>query len=765
VKLLLTAWPRQPFLGLAISAAVGILLADYSPDCSITVAVVVAAIAATALVTGRSLVVYALVGCGFFFLHSARTLDTPGLTLARGLGEEPQPITVRGAVISEPRISGRGTASFLLDAESIEIDGETRPCGAKFFVRWRHDVEFGDEVRLFGTAQKIDGPRNPGEFDMRAYLAREDVHRALIVRYSENGAVLQHGGGNRLLRAAQKSRGWMEATLRRGIENSPDVTSSINGMVLGLRHQTAEDIEEPFQQTGTLHLFAVAGLHVGIVAGLLWILATLARLPRKWATAVIIPALLFYSAITGLHISSVRAAVMSGVLLGGFIVERKAFAFNSLAAAATLILWWNTNELFSVGFQLSFCVVAAILLLQEPIFHFLRGRFEPDPFLPRNLFTARHRALNSSLNWVAAAASVSFAAWIGSLPLMLWYYHLVTLISLLANLVVVPIAFFVLAGALLSLVTAPFLSSLSVVFNNANWALTKLILGAVSLFAQIPGGHFYVESPHRPSGALLEINALDLRSGAAVHLRSAHHDWLIDTGPVRDYDRVLLPYLRSRGVNRLDGLILTHGGAAHLGGAGGVLADFRPRQLIETAAQDRSALHRKFVDLLAAEKRSRRLCQPGDEFKLSADITTRVLFPPAVFEGDRADDQALVLQVIVAGKSRALLMSDSGVATERVLLRNYPDLRSDILIKGQHHSGESGSPDFLDRVQPQVIVATSRDFPESERLKPEWIEEVRSRGIRLFRQDETGAVRIRLFRDGWEAIPYVTGETFRSTSR
>ena len=761
----LRAWPRQPFLGLAISAAIGILVADRWPDCSLTLAGVSSAIAVAAWFAHRSLAVYALVALGFSFLHSARTTDTPGLILARSLGEGTQPVTVRGAVISEPKISERGSASFLLEAESIEIDGETRPCRAKFLARWRHPVEFGDEVRLFGTAQKIEGPRNPGEFDMRTYLAREDVHRALILRYAENGEVLSHGGGNRLLWAAQKSRRWMEATLRRGLENSPEVTGSINGMVLGLRHQTAEDIEEPFQQTGTLHLFAVAGLHVGIVARLLWILATMARLPRKWATASIIPALLFYSAITGLHTSSVRAAVMSAVLLGGFIAERKAFAFNSLAAAATLILWWDTNELFAVGFQLSFCVVAAILLLQEPSFRFLSRRFASDPFLPRSLFTPRRRVLNNSLVWLARASSVSFAAWIGSLPLMLWYYHLVTPISLVANLVVVPIAFFVLAGALLSLVTAPFSSWLSVVFNNANWALTKFILGVVSLFAQIPGGHLYVEHPHRPSGALLEINALDLRSGAAVHLRGAHREWLIDAGPARDYDRVLLPYLRARGVNRLDGLVLTHGDAGHLGGAGGVLLDFQPRQLIGTMAPDRSSLHRKFIELLAAQRRAPRLLQAGDELKLSREITARVLFPPAIFEGGRADDQALVLQLFVSGKSRALFMSDSGVATERVLLRNYPDLRSDILIKGQHHSGESGSPEFLERVQPEAIVATSRDFPESERLKPEWIEAVRSRGIRIFRQDETGAVQIRLFRESWEATSYVTGETFRSTKR
>jgi competence protein ComEC len=760
-----SALPRQPFLGLAISASLGILVADNWPQCSMNVAALVGALVVAAWLSHRSLVVYALVAAGFFFLHSARTIESPAIQLARTLGNEPRPVTVRGTVITEPKISGRGAAAFLLQAESIEIDGETHDCRAKFFVRWRHAVEFGDDVKLFGTAQPIDGPRNPGEFDMRAYLAREDVPRGLIVRYPENGAVLNHGGGNRVLRAAQKSREWMQATISRGLENSPDVTGAINGMVLGLRHQTPEDIETPFQQTGTLHLFAVAGLHVGIVARLLWILATVARVPRKWATLLIIPALLFYAAITGLHTSSLRAAVMSAVLLGGFIVERKAFAFNSLAAAATLILCWDTNELFAVGFQLSFCVVGAILLLHEPTFRFLQRRFAADPFLPRSLFTTRRHALNKGLTWIARAASVSFAAWIGSLPLMLWYYHLVTLVSLVANLVVVPIAFFVLAGALLALVTAPFSSWLSLVFNNANWVLTKLILGAVHLFAQLPGGHFYVEHPHRPSGAILEINSLDLRSGAALHFRAGSRDWLVDAGPARDYQRVLYPYLRARGVNWLDGLVITHGDAAHIGGAAALVTDFRPKELIDTSAVDRSPLHRRLLEFVTNEKRAPRFCRAGDQFQMSRDVTARVLFPPDNFQSDRADDQALVIEVLVAGRRRVLLMSDSGEPTENWLLQNYSDLHTDFLIKGQHHSGVSGTSGLLDCVRPQAIIATSRDFPDSERLKPEWIDEVRARRIQLIRQDETGAVQLRLFRDRWEATSYVTGETFRNSSR
>src|SRR2546430_15243101 len=141
---------------------------------------------------------------------------------------------------------------------------------------------------------------------MRAYLARRDVRRMLFVRYPEGGALIRLGGGNPSMRAAQKSRAWMQSALCRGLEDAPDVQNFLSGIVLGLRHQTPEDIEEPFQQTGTLHLFAVAGLHVGIVAALLWMVATVARLSRKSAAALIIPLLLFYAAVTGLHVSSMQ---------------------------------------------------------------------------------------------------------------------------------------------------------------------------------------------------------------------------------------------------------------------------------------------------------------------------------------------------------------------------------------------------------------------------------------------------------------------------
>src|SRR5690348_10040168 len=117
----LTAFPRQPFLGLAMSAMIGILTADNWPHASIPVAAIVGLLALITWFARSSVLVYALVAGGFFLLHSIRTTGSPGMKLARSLGDEPRPVTVRGAVITEPRISERGASSFLLQAESIEI--------------------------------------------------------------------------------------------------------------------------------------------------------------------------------------------------------------------------------------------------------------------------------------------------------------------------------------------------------------------------------------------------------------------------------------------------------------------------------------------------------------------------------------------------------------------------------------------------------------------------------------------------------------------
>lgn len=753
---------RQPFVGLVLAAIIGIVVADYFPAITVSIFLIANAGALAALRWRFAPLVFAVVGATFFVLHSARITNTPADALAQLAGQQPRPANVTGIVTTEPKIEANGNATFLLKLCGAKIENQDIRTDATVFVRWRGRPNIGDELALFGTVQPIEVPRNPGEFDMRAYLARRDVKSLFIVRYPENGRILAPGSGFSVLRAAAHSREWMQRILSRDIENSPDVVGLICGTALGLRHQARDDIEEPFQQTGTLHLFAVAGLHVGIVARLLWTVAMVLRLPRKTATALIIPLLFFYAAITGLHTASVRAAVMSALLLGGIFFDRKVLALNSLAAAAFLILLFDSNQLFTSGFQLSFAVVGTIVLLADPMFVRSGRVAAPDPFLPRALLSRAQRFRIKAGRKLMRGASVSLAAWIGSLPLIYWYFYLITPVSLVANLVVVPIAYFVLALAMLSLIAAPISSGLSIIFNNANWLISHVVLGLVHFFALLPAGHLYLPrftESHTP----IMITVLDEGTGGAAHIRANGYDWLIDCGGERNYERTLKSLLHSRGVNRLQGILLTHGDAHHIGAALETIANFAPREIYDNPLEVRSSAQRRFRD--APGKRESRPLFRGDWLLLGRDVHAEILYPPPNIKIRSADDAPLIAQLIINEQIRVLFESDAGAEAEVALLGSGDDLKSDILIKGQHHSGDSGTREFLDGVKPKLIIATSRESPVAEQITEEWSSEIARRGIKLFRQDRTGAVEIQFRGEDWTAQSYLTGECFRSSKR
>jgi competence protein ComEC len=218
------------------------------------------------------------------------------------------------------------------------------------------------------------------------------------------------------------------------------------------------------------------------------------------------------------------------------------------------------------------------------------------------------------------------------------------------------------------------------------------------------------------------------------------------------------------GINRIDGLLLTHGDSLHIGATESLLRDLAPTVMIDNPAADRSTIHRRLREMFRSQGLNLVSLKTGEEFPLSPEVTGKILFPPANFTGSTADDQAFVVQLSVK-TAKILFTSDSGYATERLLIGSGADVRSDVLIKGQHHSGNSGSDVFLDAVQPQLIVATSRDFPQQERISDEWAERVRARGIKLFRQDETGAVELEFAEREWQARAYLTGEIFRNVNR
>ncbi len=171
--------------------------------------------------------------------------------------------------------------------------------------------------------------------------------------------------------------------------NDPEAAELLTGMVLGDTTNLSQEIQEAFRATGTYHLFSVSGLHVGMVAIILWYVFKTLCCPRKVTAALIIPLLFFYVLMTGLKAASLRSAVMGSIILIGLMADRRPVLFNNLCAAAFLILLTDTNQIFNAGFQLSFGVVASILLLSSVFERKIEEPLAPDPFIPRKLLSPR----------------------------------------------------------------------------------------------------------------------------------------------------------------------------------------------------------------------------------------------------------------------------------------------------------------------------------------------------------------------------------------
>lgn len=698
--------------------------------------------------------------CVFVFalLHAWQSRDSAAARFADWLGSRQPLVTATGVVMTEPRAFA-DKSRFTLQLEMLTGDGFSLTAPIRLQTEWKAPVPaYGDRVRVTGTLEKPEPPRNPGEFDFAAWSARNGIFTRLVVRHAQDTEILSHHHGNPIVALALRTRNWMRGTLTHGLDD-PIVSGLLLGMVLGETSDLPERLQEEFRGTGTFHLFSVSGLHVGILAVLLWQVAKILGLSRRQAACAIIPLLFFYALMTGLKPASTRAAIMASIVLLGLISERRPILLNNLLAAGFLILLWDTNQLFNPGFQLSFCVVSAILLFDPPLRPRLEKPFHPDPFFPDKLLSPWQRRYFQAGQKLASLASVSTAAWLGSLPLTLGYFYLISFSALPANMFAVPLSFAIMAVAMLSLLGGLACMGIAAVFNQTNWLLSHILLGVIGFFAALPGSFVFLRTPI-PAPPPVEIVVFDFEAGAAAAVFAGGRSWLIDSGPAFQHDRVLLPFLRSRGLRRLDGLILTHGDAKHIGATASLLESCPPDQVVDTVLDDNSPVRARLHQTLAARGNPKSLHHAGDVLTLAPGVTVQVLFPPPGLSRSLADDKGFVLR-LDAGTTRVLFLADAGLATEQWLLEHVPDrLAADILIKGSARSGPSGDVAFLEKIAPRLVVATAADFPSSEKIPPEFAAALEGLGIRLFRQDECGAVTIHIHPHHWEASAFLTNRHY-----
>lgn len=706
----------------------------------------------------RSAFVYAAVAFLFAALQVVQTRESPVARLAEKLGGVPHVARIEGIVRTEPTVGATGKSRFVVEALHIEIDGEKikLPCDILAVVP-SNTPSLEDSVRLVGSLRPIAPPRNPGQFNAKRVMELRGITCELVATSPKDLEITSPAKGVSLPRIAASCRKWMESTLREGISSDPLVCNLLAGIVLGVTSDIPDTLQDEFRQTGTFHLFSVSGLHVGMIALILWQAFRMAGVGRGIATCVIIPALFFYALLTGWKPSSVRAATMAAIFLIGMASGRQSIALNSLCAAAFVILLQSTNELFNPGFQLSFTVVAAILLVAGLLQERIRRRLEPDPFIPVPLWTKWQKKRHELAGHTAGLLAVSLAAWIGSLPLTVFYFHMVSLSALAANLLVVPLSFLIMATAVLSLASGLASAALAAVFNNANLAFIKFLLHIIQAAASLPGSFVPVAGWQAPPAA---ITVFDCGSGGAIALQNGGRLWLIDCGSRWDFENVVTPWMRSTGHWSPDTLMLTHGDADHIGGVGTLLDTNSLPRMIDSTLTDRSPVRRRLHAAAATANFPISKAQTGDRFEIGPSMTLQILHPPPDLVAATADDKSLVA-LVDSSPTRVLILSDAGPTTFEWLLQNQRSaIAADILILGRHHSGAPPEASFLRAVNPSLIIATAAGFPSNEPIDEEWASMVESLGIRLFRQDRTGAAMIGLEKEGFVAKGFLNGETF-----
>jgi competence protein ComEC len=704
-------------------------------------------------------------------------------------------VTVEGVVIREPEVFP-DRVNYVLQVRQLNLGDELPAAGGLVLVRAPQPGEvygYGSILRAHGLLQKPQAPGNPGQFDYGAYIKRRGMEVILQVDDPGKVSLLGSGLGNPLVDAALKVkaafRGSASATL------TAEQQAMLGGMVFGSRGQLSPEIKDAFNATGLGHVLSVSGLHVGLVLGGFLGLTRLLGMPLKLGAPLAGLLVVFYAVMTGLGPAVVRAGVMGLLVLLAHLVGRERDWPSAMALAALVVLWLSPLSLFEAGFQLSFAATWGILYLGPALNRWL-AEF---PWLP---------------GWLRALIWVPLGAQLGTLPLVAVYFNLVSPVSLFANIIAVPLVGIIIllgiAGSVAGLILLPLGQIINAGTGTALDLFTWLIMGLSSL----PGAALYVASPQLPliavwyvllavaalpareragtgfegvpaprpgraAGAVvlaaagllallllwpsgraeLEVHFIDVGQGDAilVSLPSGRH-MLVDAGGwPEELDsgegagrRVVVPYLRQLGINRLDLLVLTHPHEDHAGGARAVINSVPAAMVLVSPAgfgpgeQGVASGYDNLLAALRAENIPVIAVRAGDRINLDQAVEIRVLAPPSpLLTGTRSDlnNASLVLRLDY-GETSVLLTGDIEVEAQKWLLDKGAPLGAS-LLKVPHHGSRFFEPAFLAAVSPQAAVISVGQRNNFNHPAATLLEALQEGGVPVYRTDLDGAVIIR----------------------
>ncbi|MCC5805586.1 MAG: ComEC/Rec2 family competence protein [Opitutales bacterium] len=395
--------------------------------------------------------------------------------------------TFRSLALPE-RAMGLGRVMATAHAPSAELEGcrvyySLAPCSEGRPVRWGERVKARGVVEFRASTEPRDG------FD--TYLDARRVSATL-----RRGAVLEHMGSASWHTAfGNAANERLTLILLAGSEDKEHPYGRVfAAMLLGQKWMLGPDLRTAFVRTGTMHLFAVSGLHVAAVALTLVLALQLMRAPPRAAAVTGLTLLFGYVLAVGAPPSAVRAFSMVAFYWAANAFLRQREPLAALVASAVAVLLWDPRQLFAVGFQLSYAVVGSILLIGLPLSVHLRDAINLGRFMPEDLHPAWVAPTAAALRWTATAFSISLAASLGSMPLIIAYFDLFTPGALLLNLALIPAASLaVVNGVISAAVGLAGLEGLSAFLNRGSWTVLAVMLWMVETALRVPGFYFNME--------------------------------------------------------------------------------------------------------------------------------------------------------------------------------------------------------------------------------------------------------------------------------
>jgi competence protein ComEC len=695
-------------------------------------------------------------------------------------------VSIRCRVIDEATVS-EGKTKFLAEILSLSDGSDSTETEGKAYVSIYPDrrkneqpvsIPYGSVVSFRTIMQPPGAERNPGEFSYREYLALNNIYAAVQVRGYSNIMVSGSRDPNPFFEyIIFPSKRFVVATIRTVMKG--DEANFLIGLLLGDRTELSEEIKTAFMNTGTIHVLAVSGSHVVLVAEIIVIVVGVLRFSRRPKILVAMAMLIFYMYLTGATPSVVRATIMMVVMLLGKLFEEKTDVYNMLGVSAVVILLYEPKQLFDVGFQLSFSAVFSIVYFY-PKLNALIPKI-PEPWEEFKI-----------LEWTWQLFAVSLAAQVGTLPFTAYYFGKVSIVSLFANLIVVPLVGVVvtvgLSGALLGIfslwiascfsevneliavVTLNFVKwaeqvpyavvntatfgvketlfysiAVGIVFNIGNRMIIKRFLAA----ALVTANGLLLADLADDQSRHLRVTFLDVGQGDAAVLQFPTGETVIvDAGPAAPGfdagERNVAPFLRRSGISVIDAIITTHPHADHLGGVPYLLKNFNVKKTIDPGQLTDSRLFGEYETL---RKHIPHVPVRAGTMMTFGNARLYLLHPVDRFiDADSSDgysdlNGSSVVFKLQYGNTSLLFTGDAEVEAEEHLTRVYGDfLRSDLLKAGHHGSSTSSSEPFISYVTPAHAVISVARFNKFRHPSKRVIERLAKSGAAVHRTDQEGAI-------------------------